>query len=405
MTVMATTTILFVLATTLMMMVAYQTSTTTIRTTRLKATHVADAGINAYLYQIKNSENYGYYRTSPDTGWVTVNDSERYRVVATPPTNGAPLTLRSTGVSRDGTVTIVATVRFPSFGDYMFLTNSDMSIAGDALINGAIRSNGDVVNQGQVIGKVTAGGTVSGNGRFGQGYESNQPIVPFDQVLSVMSDIQAQAKLLGTYFGPSGAYGYRVTISGNSVLVEKVTDGTTTGDFVTTPLTTFTIPNPGVLYFDDNVWIQGAFSVPVSVVGSHDMYIIGDYQPSDPNSTATSGLIANGNIIVPAWYKSVKDTMSIDAALLSATGRVYADIKQGVIRSRINITGSISAYDSGGTWGSYDKFTGQPIAGFRQNVYNYDPRLSQYPPPMYPVVMDGSLKVDTWVEDHGNPAF
>jgi hypothetical protein len=43
--------------------------------------------------------------------------------------------------------------------------------------------------------------------------------------------------------------------------------------------------------------------------------------------------------------------------------------------------------------------SGDPIAGFKQAVYAYDQRLNVYPPPMYPVVQDGSLKVDTWIED------
>ena len=70
MTVIATTSILFVLATTLMMMVSYQTATTAQRTARVSAMHVADAGINAYLFHLKAQP--GYYAVSPDTGLVTV---------------------------------------------------------------------------------------------------------------------------------------------------------------------------------------------------------------------------------------------------------------------------------------------------------------------------------------------
>jgi hypothetical protein len=397
MTVMATTSILFVLATTLMMMVAYQSQATTLRTSRLRATHVADAGINAYLFSLKS--DYGYYKDAPDTGWVTIGDNERYRVTAVPAADGHPLTLRSTGVAGGGTVTIAATIRFPSYADYMFLTNSDLSVAGDADIKGQVRSNGDIFNQGKIEGKVMSGGTVSGNGSFDRGYAQNQPIVDFNQVLAAMDDMMVAARASSTYFPPSGASGYMVTVSGNVVTVASIDGGTTTGDFVTTPVSVFNVPASGVVYFADDVWVSGAYSSPLTIVSDSDMYLIGDYGPSDANTTATSGLIAKGNIIVPAWYKSVKTDMTIDAALMSQSGRIYADIKQGVIRDRITITGALTAFDAGGTWGSVDSFTGQPVAGFRQNVYTYDQRLNAYPPPMYPVVLDGSLKVDTWLED------
>ena len=71
MTVMATTSILFIMATTLMTVVAYQSQVTALRVGRVRATHVADAGINAYLYPLRN--NYDTYLTNLDTGWVTVS--------------------------------------------------------------------------------------------------------------------------------------------------------------------------------------------------------------------------------------------------------------------------------------------------------------------------------------------
>jgi len=402
MTVMATTSILFIMATTLMTVVAYQSQVTALRVGRVRATHVADAGINAYLYVLRN--DFDTYQANLDTGWVTVSGVERYRVRVVPPANGKPLTLYSTGVAGDGTQTIAATVRFPTFGDYMFLAGSDLAIAGDARINGQVRSNGSIDNQGQITGKVTAGGTVTGNGSFDRGYLENQPIVDFNQVLTTMDGIRTAAGLSSTYFPASGAYGYRVVVNGTSMVVDKITDGITTGDFVTVPVTAFTIPASGVVYFADNIWIQGAYGNSVTIVSDGDIYLTGDYLPADPNSTITSGLIAKDNIIVPSWYRSVKDTMDINAALLSQSGRIYADIKQGVIRSRINITGALSYFISGGVFGSYDKFTGQPVSGFRQNVYTYDQRLNLNPPPMYPTIRDGSLKVDTWIEDR-TPAF
>ena len=398
MTVMATTSILFIMATTLMTVVAYQSQVTALRVGRVRATHVADAGINAYLYLLRN--NYDTYLTNLDTGWVTVSGVERYRVRVVPPTDGKPLTLYSTGVAGDGTQTIAATVRFPTFGDYMFLCGSDLSIAGDARINGQVRSNGNIDNQGQITGKVIAGGVVTGNGSADRGYLQNQPTIDFNQVLATMDAIRTSAGVSSSFFPASGALGYRVVVNGNSVVIDKVVGGIDTGNFVTVPVTALSIPSSGVFYFVDTVWVQGAYSRSVTIVADGDINLIGDYVPSSVDSTATSGLIAKKNIIVPSWYGN--NEMNVNAALLSQSGAIYADIKQGFIRQGINITGSLSYAYSGG--GFATKYPGQPVAGFRQNVYTYDQRLNLYPPPMYPVIRDGSLKVDTWIENR-TPSF
>ena len=400
MTVMATTSILFIMATTLMTVVAYQSQVTALRVGRVRATHVADAGINAYLYLLRN--NYDTYLTNLDTGWVTVSGVERYRVRVVPPTDGKPLTLYSTGVAGDGTQTIAATVRFPTFGDYMFLCGSDLSIAGDARINGQVRSNGNIDNQGQITGKVIAGGVVTGNGSADRGYLQNQPTIDFNQVLATMDGIRTTAGASSSLFPASDALGYRVVVNGNSVVIDKVVGGIDTGNFVTVPVTALSIPSSGVFYFVDTVWVQGAYSRSVTIVADGDINLIGDYVPSSVDSTATSGLIAKKNIIVPSWYGN--NEMNVNAALLSQSGAIYADIKQGFIRQGINITGSLSYAYSGGGFATGNKYPGQPVAGFRQNVYTYDQRLNLYPPPMYPVIRDGSLKVDTWIENR-TPSF
>jgi hypothetical protein len=396
MTVIATTSILFVLATTLMMMVGYQTQTTAMRTTRLRATHVADAGINAYLYELK--AQYGYYLTAPDTGVISIGDGEAYRVTAQPAANGKPLTLYSTGSAGDGTVTIAATVRFPSFADYMFLSNADLNIGSAATINGQVRCNSNIINAGHITGKVTAAGTVSNSGHIDQGYTEHQAPVDFNQVLADMDTVMLSAKGNNSYFAASGAYGYRVTVNGQSITVDKITGGTTTGNLTTVPVRTLTVPSSGALYFSDSVWVSGAYSVPLTIVSDYNIYVPNNYAPSTMNSTVTGGLIARGDIIVPCWYSSVPQNMTLTAAMLSQSGRVTADMKLGVFRDSIVITGSETYYDGNGGFVTVDG-NGNALGGFRSRTYTYDQRLDDYPPPKYPVIQDGSLKVATWIED------
>jgi hypothetical protein len=396
MTVMATTSILFVLATTLMMMVAYQTQSTVIRTERVRATHVADAGINAYLFELKNQ--YGYAQHTPDTGWITIGENEGYRVTAVLAANGKPLTLYSTGVADDGTVTIAATVRFPSFADYMFLSHSDINIGTAALINGKVRCNSNINNKGHITGKVTAAGIVTNTGLIDQGFSEHQAPVDFNEVLAAMDDIMLSAQGNNSYFPASGAFGYRVTVNGNMVTVEKITGGTTTGNLQTVAVTSLAVPSSGALYFSDSVWVSGTYSTPVTIVSDRDIYVPNNYVPANMNSIVTAGLIAKGSIIVPSWYPSVPQQMKLTAAMLAQSGRIGADFKQGVFRDSIVITGSETYYETGGfvtvTSG------GTSTSGFLNRTYTYDQRLDDFPPPKYPIIQDGSLKVDTWVEDN-----
>lgn len=395
MTVMATTSILFVLATTLMMMVAYQTQTTAIRTERVRATHVADAGINAYLFHLRDQP--GYAGLTPDTGWITIGENELYRVTAVLAANGKPLTLYSTGVADDGTVTIAATVRRPSFADYMFLSHSDINIGVAALINGKVRCNSNINNKGHITGKVTAAGNVTNTGTMDLGFSEHQAPVEFNEVLAAMDDLMVSAKGNSTYFPASGAFGYRATVNGNVVTVEKITGGTTTGNLQTVAVTAVAVPPSGALYFSDSVWVSGTYSTPVTIVSDRDIYVPNNYVPASLNSTVTAGLIAQGSIIVPAWYPSVPQQMQLTASMLAQSGRIGADFKQGIFRDSITITGSETYYETGGfvTVNS----NGQSTAGFLNRTYNYDQRLADFPPPKYPTIEDGSLKVDTWVED------
>ena len=403
---MATTSILFVMATTLLVIIAYQTQATGVRVGRVRAMHVADAGINAYLYQLR-TEGYDSWINVRDTGWITVSGEEKYRVVIDPPEGGRPLTLHSTGVAGDGTQTIAATVRMPTFADYMFLSGTDLSLEGDAYVTGQIRSNGNVDNQGTIAGKVIAAGSFTGKAPD-QGYLENQPKVDFMQVRDQMERvIKPAAELGGSYFGPSGEQGYRVVVTGDTVVIDKVTGGVDSGNFTVVHVTSMQIPASGVFYFADTVWIEGSYGKAVTIVARQadnagDIYLIGDYLPASAESTATSGLIAEANVIVPGWFG--KDDLSVNAAIIARTGHIYADIKQGFTRSLISVQGSLSYGLSGGEFGTLDKVTGQPVSGFRQKTYTYDERLDAYPPPQFPVIMDSSLKIDTWVEDR-NPTW
>ena len=399
-TVIMMSTILFLLVTSLLVLQGYYVSMVQLRSDRMSATHIADAGLNDYLYQIK--KNSTYYLTVPDTGWTTFGGG-RYRVVAVAPGNGNPLTLYSTG-SADSTTTLVATVRYPTFADYMFLSDGYISFGSGALVDGQVRSNDYVENDGHITGKTFAVTSIYGTGLFDQGKVCPSAPVNFGLIDVKMDDIMtaAQDNSPSSYFAKtaSGSYGYRVTFNGSTYLVERVTGGTTTGNLTTVTLGTYTIPVDGALYFDDTVWVRGNYGANVTLVSSVNIYIMDSYRRTVSTASYSSGLISKNNIIVPSWYASVPQDMVIEAAVLAKSGQFYADMKAGVFRNTLRVSGAITDADSTGGFVTTD-WWGRDYAGFHSRSYLYDQRLNLNPPPYYPPTGDGALKVTTWVDQRG----
>lgn len=393
--------ILFLLATMLLAFSFYTTKVNQQLQDHTKAVHVADAGLNAYLYELRrDSRYYLAHPRYPDAG-TTAQDDGTWFVTAVPPAPGTPLTLTSTGylTGLNQTATVMATVRFPTFADYMFLGNADINIGSDATIQGKVRSNGSINNQGIITGAAYAHGSITGmtgpNSIYG-GVNPGSDLVDFSQVTADMSDIQAAATSAGSAFPASGALGYRVVVNGANYTVEKVTGGLSTGNLTTTSVRGSTpVPACGVLYFSDDVYVYGTYGTGVTICGSRDIYVINNYQPTTMNSIFTAGLIAQRNIIVPTWYPTVPNDMILSCALLAQSGSVYGDVAHLPIKNSITINGSNSYY----TYGYFTQTRyGEVTGGFRTRYYNYDPRLDLYAPPRFPVVHSGALKVNTWVE-------
>ena len=89
--------IMFLLVTSLIAVAVWQQNMASNRTRTTQATDIADAGINAYLYQLR--QNNLYYQGHTDTGWVSMGSDGSYRVTVIPPTPSNPLTLLISGDS------------------------------------------------------------------------------------------------------------------------------------------------------------------------------------------------------------------------------------------------------------------------------------------------------------------
>jgi len=388
--------IVFVLVTLMLGVATNSTIDSRRQVARTKALHMADAGLNAYLYELRRNPN--FYVANPQLG-PTAEEEGSWVVTATAPTQTTPLTLHARGTipAYGMEEAITARVAFPTFADYMFLADDDLNVGAGATIEGKVRSNGNITNAGRITGVAEAVGTITGSGVFEKGKVPGSPQVDFAQVTADLADIRQAAQAAGTDYAASGVQGYYVVLEGGSARISKVTGGMANGNLTfQVPATVVTIPSSGVLYFNDRVWVSGEYSARVTIASSRDIYIPKDLVPSNPNSPQTCGLIASNNIIVPYWYPDAPTNMRITAALLAQNGAIYADLKNGVVANKVTITGSMSYRQ----YGYFAQQSGNTVvAGFRTRVYSYDPRLEVNPPPMYPQIKDGSLKISVWNED------
>ncbi len=408
-TVVGVALVLFLLATMVLTFVTYQIQASTREQNRVKALHIADAGINAYLYEVKV-----HYSQLP-TSLSGVSQEGSWTVTKSAATSQTPMTLRSRGVIPALGVgrTIVATVRYPSFADYMFLTADDINIGASAVITGKVRANGTVNNAGwcqsDVIShtSITTQAIPPGNGRIDGRVKPNQPAVDFNGVIGDIAAMRTTAQGSGTaYIGQGGTAGYLVVFDpgGTSVTITKVTSANKNGVTLGTVIAAnVPIPGSGVFYFDSNVWTEGSYAANCTFACNADIYITGNITPVDPNASYTCGLVAEHDVIVPLGYTTpaslaFTDNMNVTACLLARSGTIHPDTDQwaSLVRNSIEFHGSM-AYNTF-SWMCMIAGNGQVVDGFANRLYDYDERADANPPPSFPVVHDGSMKVSTWIE-------
>lgn len=392
--VVAVTAILFLLATALILTATYATTAGSQHAGEVESVDLADAGLNAYLYQLRRDPNYCV--TNPILG--SNRQDGQWFVTATAATATQPITVRSDGklAGQNTSSTIVAVVRFPTFADYAFLYDaSPAQIAANTIINGNVRTNGSIVNYGVITGSAYAAGSISNYGTIQGGSYPNTSTIDFSSVTADMSSMLAAATAAGSYYpAVSSPYvGYQVTFNGSVYTVQKVKAPDSNGSFASGPpvtvVTNAAIPACGVLYFAGTVYVSGTYSTAVTICSSTNAYIIGNLTPGNVQSAATAGIVAQNNILIPTWFSSVPQNMTVTAALLAQTGAITPDTSRTGMKSALAFSGSMS--------GALEGWMSDGSHGFSQRTYTYDQRLDMYPPPQYPVIRDGSLRISTWV--------
>lgn len=394
----------------------------------VSALDIAEAGVNYYMWHLSHDNKdycdgetctgdppYGPYihdYTDP-TGKVLGT----YELYITPPSLGDSVTtVKSIGKVQNATGdrTVIAELGMPSFARYAFLIGTECWFGSNETTNGPVHSNVGVHFDGTANGIVSAanetytpsweygGDGQVHNGVWGNGGPTNYwvypvPTVDFNRVSIDFTNLMQRSDTGGIHLGKSSSLGYYLKLRNDGKIdIYRVSRERSTG-ITTRFLETRDGPGNGVMYVEDNVWVDGTYNGKITIAahtsGSGQPYIKikDDLLYSAKDGSASIGLVAEGNIEVPEY--SVND-LEIDAALLSQTGHVWYPYVSGYIKNSIQVYGGISTYLNW-TWTWVSGST--VISGYRHTSQTYDPYLTLNPPPEFPTT--GSYAILSWREE------
>lgn len=417
---------------------------------------VAEAGIEYYRWHLAHdpddfqdgtSGSGPYLHDFFDKNGLKIG---QFSLVITPPPAGSTVVeIESTGTVEAAasiSKTIRARLAIPSFSKYAVLINAAVRFGPGTEVFGPIHSNGGVRFDGLAHNLVTSALAQyddpdhSGGNEFGvhthvspadplppnlvplrpdiflAGRQFPVPAADFAGVTTDLAEAKSLAQSDNSYYGPSGFKGYHLVLKTNDFFdLYRVTKVKTPPSSCTnvlgqsgwgtwtveqqTLLGNFPFPSKGVLFFEDNLWIEGK-------INSARLTIASGRFPENPTTYTTIttnndllytnydgqdvvGLISQGNI-GPGWTS--EDDLRIDAAVIAQNGRVgryYYQPPSGGrsrcspyhIRQNITLYGMLASNQRYGF--AYTDGTGYQIRNL-----NYDPVLLYGPPPYFPLTAD-----------------
>ena len=435
---------------------------------------VAEAGLNQYLWMIESgssSESNGFIipgNTESDLHKKTFTFNDPYTGVVgtyvmdvTPPgPNDARVSVTVTGKSSSPVVaprTLTAHLGRPAFSEYVLLVDEEVYIGGpaDRVWFGKTHSNTGIrietANITDIISCAQASydsGSGIKDGVWSQDLPSDStstalwqfPVPPIS-FNTVTSDF---ARLSGLATGNANlAYStssvhdehqgwYIKLLPNNKYQIAQVTGEVEQKDYDDhgSPfrkrggyLTMGALsairdyPFNGVIYVNDNVWVEGAnvngrITIassgqlnPTGKQASTNIHIVGNLTYAAKDGTCAIGLIAQQNVEIP-MYAPYGDSstmsamdMEVDAALISQTGHEYVNRDAsggssgwGPRRDMLTFYGSVCTF----TTPSRETYSGSDYCGFNNGTNIYDFYLLHNPPPYFPTV--GSYQILDWQE-------
>ncbi len=401
-----------------------------------------------------NRMTYAY--TDPYDGSV----QGEYTMAITPPSaQDSEITVTVTGESYqpvEQSRTVSAKLGRPAFSEYVLLVNEEVWIGGPLtrVWHGKTHSNtGICIDTANVTDTISSARRTYNSAMFGGNHDgvwsghdytvlpSNPsralwqfpvPAVDFGTVTSDFVELNSLAQGTGVNlpYSTAGVHdsrqGWYIKLLPNKKYqIRRVTNesesrtyqtGNKVGgylDWVNPPSPisagTYDYPEDGVIYVNDNVWVDGTnlhghITIassgqlnPSSKRAATSIHVIGDLEYSAKDGTVSVGLIAQNNIEIPAYAPYMKGgtistmDMEIDAAVIAQQGAEFcraADLG-GPTRDLLTFYGSVSSYLR-----PYRYSTGG--GGFTNGANTYDPFLLHQPPPHFPLV--GTYQILNWQE-------
>ena len=406
-----------------------------------QALQIAEAGVNYYQWHLSHFEN-DYKDGTGNTGpyvhdYIDIDTQQnigKFSLTITPPSTGSTIvTIESVGwVNNNPSMTRTVTAKFgvPSLAKYAFLSNDVIWIGDDEVVNGQLQSNNGVRFDGVGNAPIqsakltytcpTSQGspcpTVK-NGVWGSASEAVQsfwqfpvPAIDFSSITSDLAIMKSDAQLSGIYLSPSNAQGYSLVFNSNGTIsVYKVTkllktpNGIDTSGFThnenidydrRTLQYTKDIPENGIIYIEDDVWVEGVVNGRVTVIAAELPYVSSTaptiYIPKNivynsKDGTDVLGLISQKDVVVTY---NAPDNIEIDAAIICQNGAAqFFYFRNNSIKDSITIYGAIMTFNQW-TWSWVDSW-GRTVSGYQETIDNYDSNLLYNPPPSFPVSSSG----------------
>jgi hypothetical protein len=356
--------------------------------------------------------------------------------------------LSSKGVPADypGTSrTVTARYARPSVGTYSYILNDSVWAGDDRVILGPYHSNGGVRMDGTANSPVTSSLATwtctsdygcsptqnHANGVVGSGPNQNlwqYPVaqVDFSAIAADFGSLKTLAQAQGLYYAriSSGTNksnanywkGYHLTFNANgTVTVKKVTgttqlnvvpvntaDDSTDRALIATESTyeTKTIPqNCGLIYVEDNVWVDGTIPSKITLVAANvvnanvapNAYLKGDIQYGATDGSDALTLIAENDVLVAP---NAPTNMTLDGIFIAQNGAFGRNLYLNSFGSNCNSTyepkgtltmlgTTVSNKRTGTKWLNGCSFSD---AGYQTRIDSYDRNIASDPPPFTPVV-------------------
>lgn len=418
---------------------------------KISALGVAEAGISYYLWHLAHNNTdytdgsgapvgpgpYGpYVHEYKDASGNTIGS---YSLSITPPPSGSSqVVVESTGqlASTGKQRTVKAILGIPSFSQYSIVTSSELWFGENESTSGPVHSNVGIHFDGVNNGPVSAANETyvpttpfGGNGHtvhdgvWGLGGPQSQwifpvPAVDFQSITADFQGLKTKAQDNGKYLAKSPNLGYFIKFQSDGTYQLATVTNYTFSTFTTTPLVSYSAPANGIIFAEDNVWVEGtikgrytvaAATLPAAASTYRDITINTNLLYTTKDGSDALGLIAQRDIKVGP---NSPDNFEIDAAMLAQNGRVYRPCRWDDrtpcfqaggsprsdtynIRDKITVYGSIGCF-SYWNWSWIAGVSGTIKSGYINTEQIYDPHLLYGPPPSFPLT--GKYALLSWRE-------